>query len=556
MNIFLDITNAGSFESKAKWVLTTLLVGMGHSVVENEAESEIVFQYLSDQSNLKKKKLSFQYVPSSLLINAPIDSIHSQILYFSDLLKKVESNKVDLVNNDLVKFEQEQILLKFDFISIVFKLLSQEEYLTNSNRDEYDRLPFSLSIIPKELIEHPIIDKVGSWLNKLLEHGCNEIGIIFFRKKIWPGFHPAAASFSHDVDIVDFSYFRYWKAFVGSISRRETSIANFLRCFLYDFFLRLTFQKSPYCNFQLDTIVEHHKRNNLKATFNIISSKAGRKDNPDYLKIAKKSLQEILSYGHEIGLHGGFESKSFQFFESMKAEKERIEALINQKVYSTRQHYLGFDRKKTFEIQDQVGLKIDSSVGYPDHPGFRASYTLPFKNWSFSKQQPTQVFEIPLILMDGTLMSKRYGGMNLEKAKLTFDHYLQETVKSGGILTINWHQRVFSEGPFESWMKLYRYIVKKVQSTALYIATKRKLIERYVGIANLSLRVADGFFHMQSNSKLTDVFVELNSSSEIQISGLENQGISQLSLEGKRYLRIKVLQPNQELKLPINYLKL
>ena len=83
------------------------------------------------------------------------------------------------------------------------------------------------------------------------------------------------------------------------------------------------------------------------------------------------------------------------------------------------------------------GLAYDSTVGFADRVGFRAGTCFPYHPWLLHLNREANLIEIPLIVMDKTLME--YMGLSPEES-------LEEIYRSaarcrvvGGVFTLLWH---------------------------------------------------------------------------------------------------------------------
>lgn len=103
----------------------------------------------------------------------------------------------------------------------------------------------------------------------------------------------------------------------------------------------------------------------------------------------------------KVGLHPSYFSMKNTAI--LKKEKERLEAITNRSMISSRQHYLRFSLPITYQHLIDLEIKEDYSMGYASQPGFRASTCTPFYFYDLDFEIQTPLKIIPFALMDTTL---------------------------------------------------------------------------------------------------------------------------------------------------------
>ncbi len=536
-------------QDKFYWLFEELLISLGHDVILNKnAHYDIVIYYgnsLNTKMNSKDQNMS-----CPILIIPYLETFISEVVLrqtqFGEVIVHSRNNYEDLYitsgNNTKVNFDLNRFL---------FYYLAEEEYTNNTARDKFGRLTFSLSKKTNIELESPIVNMWASWIDKWLCHELEKRNELFYKKCIWPNRAEMAISFSHDVDIVNKSLYRYWKTFIYYLITQETSFKIFFISFFQNAYLKLVKRATHFTNYQFDRILRFHKENNIKATFNIISSNKGGLDNESYLKIAKDDLKKLIEEDHEIGLHGGYESKSYCNEEQLIEEKNLLEKVINNNVISTRQHYLGFEHDTTFLTHEKSGIQYDSTIAYPDKAGFKTSFAGPYQPWIFSKNRKANLYELPLILMDGTLLSKTYGNMGIDDAKNKFKYFFETVKRYNGVLTINWHQRIFSEGPYKNWMELYYFAVDYMSGYNVYKATQKEILNRYQKIKKIRFSTKNNILSITSPIEIDSFSFKFNK--PFIIEKTDDSDLYQIT-ERKEYIiiEIKRIKPNEIISFQLN----
>lgn len=536
-----DIHNKREFN----WICEEFIYSTGHQVIHSEDTFFDAIIYYGN--NFKKNKKLNQFIGNVPILLIPNNNNNNKPNHVK--VKNTNFGKiiVDKTINWIYNDNKNITSLEFDLITFLFYYLAEEEYLFNESRDKYGRLTFNLSEKERIELENPIVNMWAHWVDNWLNHELYKNNKIFYKKCLWPNQAKIAISFSHDIDIVNKDFYSYWKTFIYYLINRETSIRNFIFSIFKYFYLRVKGSKSTFNNFQFDNIRNFHKKHKIKATFNIMSSSANLLDNENYLELAKNNINDLIGDGHEIGLHGGYESKSFSNIKVFLKEKEILERYIKRSVVSTRQHYLGFKFNKTFLIHENSGIQIDSTVGYPDKAGFKSCFSHPYQPWLFEEHRKSSLHELPLILMDGTMMSKAYSNLNLDEAKEMFLHYFNTVKKFNGVLTINWHQRIFSEGPYKKWMQLYYFAVDYISNYNVYKATQQDIIKRYKAIKSVNISMQKDTIIIMSPISI-DSFSFIISNS-LNIKPLEKSGISIIKENENYVIEITKMNANDIVRL-------
>ncbi|MET4694682.1 polysaccharide deacetylase family protein [Endozoicomonas lisbonensis] len=338
----------------------------------------------------------------------------------------------------------ESLFLPIDIFGSCFFMLSRYEEAINHELDSHSRFPASESMAFKAgLLEQPIVDQYVEilWLTI---------------KSLWPDVErkkrTAKIQVTCDVDVPYDTRFssplNISRTLAGDILKRK-SIASFGTSVLSIFQKLSGSYKDPYdCfNWYMDTC----EKNNHKAAFYFIADNpAGRIDGSYSLKNPRiiNLLKSIHDRGHEIGLHGSYNSFSSaeQIFKERKllldvCYSNNIAAEIN----GNRQHFLRWDVTKTPDYLDMAGFSYDTTGGYADHPGFRYGTSNTFKMWSWQKKCALNLRQRPLIIMECTVLAERYLNMGYSKKTNDYVNKLKDlSMKFSGEFTFLWHNSNFN----------------------------------------------------------------------------------------------------------------
>jgi hypothetical protein len=113
-------------------------------------------------------------------------------------------------------------------------------------------------------------------------------------------------------------------------------------------------------------------------------------------------MRTLRAEGFEIGLHGSYESSRTPGV--LERERATLETATRAPVEATRQHFLHWDVRWTPRLQEQAGLRADSSLGFNRTVGFRAGTSLPFRQFDVANDRALDVVEVPLAVSDAALL--------------------------------------------------------------------------------------------------------------------------------------------------------
>jgi peptidoglycan/xylan/chitin deacetylase (PgdA/CDA1 family) len=283
---------------------------------------------------------------------------------------------------------------------------------------------------------------------------------------LWPDELPFVLGLSHDVDRVakhwQFPYYMLQAIVhrrldqlqrqiqsVGALARGDNPYWNFQRIMALedDLAVRSTF-------FLLD---EQGKASLTNPKSMVLFWGRYRLDDPRI----QKAIRDLDAGGWEIGLHGSYHSYLDQAM--LGREKEGLEAILGHTVAGIRQHYLRLEIPGTWRIHARLGFTYDSTLGYSDQVGFRWETCLPFYPIDPLSGKRIPVLQIPLAIMDGPLMRCRDPW---SEALCLID----SVEAAGGVLTLNWHQRVFNTWEPEDCQGMYVRIIRECQRRGAWVA--------------------------------------------------------------------------------------
>jgi len=214
----------------------------------------------------------------------------------------------------------------------------------------------------------------------------------------------------------------------------------------------------------------------LRSTFFVIPFKNRPGSNSDgpapSLRAARYRAQDIAdtirkltNAGCEVGLHG-----IDAWLDSSKGhqELEEIRHLTGASEIGVRMHWLYYNQQSASTVE-AAGAAYDSTMGYNETVGYRAGTTQVYKPLEASR-----LLELPLHIMDTALFYPSHLNLTTHRARVLLSRMVDNAVRYGGALTINWHDR--SLAPERLWGGCYGGLIQEMKSRGAWFATAGQAI--------------------------------------------------------------------------------
>jgi len=354
------------------------------------------------------------------------------------------------------------VIFYADIIAATFFMLSRWEETVVPTRDEHGRFPAAASVAYKQgFLNRPIVDEYALILREWL-------------KVLFPRWEPAPHSFSvklsHDIDQI----------------RRFPNWHTALRTFGGDLLKR----RNPRRAWQtgIDAMVQAvapERTVYLQGIHHLarLSRECGLGDDAFYFmadgpgpfgcgydpasSLIRRCIEDLRKQGFEIGFHAGYHT--FSDPEQLAKEKARLDAVLGETRYGGRQHFVRFQVPDTWRHWEEVGLAYDSTMTYADHEGFRCGTCHPFRPFDVEQNREMDLWEVPLIVMDGTL--RDYRALTPEQGGKRILELAERCRQVEGTFTLLWHNSSLGR-EWQPWAEVYRRAVKALRDM-LQEATER-----------------------------------------------------------------------------------
>jgi hypothetical protein len=151
-------------------------------------------------------------------------------------------------------------------------------------------------------------------------------------------------------------------------------------------------------------------------------------------------LKGLLNGGWTVGLHPAY--GSWQDSGRMREEKERLEKALGGSISASRQHWLRFSWADTWRALQDAGVRLDTTLGFNDRPGFRGGCALRYSPWDPQTNAPLEIEAVPMVFMDSHFYD--YGILSDSPCAERIKYWVEEVLTVGGEASVIWHQRVMS----------------------------------------------------------------------------------------------------------------
>jgi hypothetical protein len=180
-------------------------------------------------------------------------------------------------------------------------------------------------------------------------------------------------------------------------------------------------------------------------------------------------MRTIAAEGFDVGLHGSYAGASREG--ALAAERATLERATALAVTSTRQHFLHWDVRWTPRLQEEAGLRADSTLGFNRNVGFRAGTSLPFHQFDLGSKGALELLEVPLVVQDGALLGPIGIQEGLRRAIEVVDELFDEVGDVGGALTFLFHpDKLVHDG-----LALYEHVLDRAIERGAWVTSLREL---------------------------------------------------------------------------------
>ncbi len=399
----------------------------------------VEIEWTSDLSFFKNSilpKISYHFQPIQ-------NEIHFHILPF--LLENTISPQNIIVKkwHNLPAFfyhNQLNAALPFDPFAMIFYLVSRYEEYFAKDLDQHDRFKATASLAYQhDFLELPLVNNWAIEIKKIIQKHYPDF---FFPTKKFQ-FTP-----TYDIDYAWSYLHKGWKRTIGGYAKMLLKNPKLLPQRIK---VQLKLARDPY--FTYDLLKDWHQTYQLAPIYFFLVGDYGEFDkNTSIHNKPFQSLIQQIEAENSIGLHPSYQSN--QHIHILKKELKSLNAVANNSIIKSRQHFLKLALPSTYQNLIKVGIQTDYTMGYAENIGFRASIATPFYWFDLSENEITTLQIFPFQIMDVTL--KNYLKLSPELATHATKRIIDNTKLVDGHFISLWHNNSFSEQEgWEGWRAVY-----------------------------------------------------------------------------------------------------
>jgi hypothetical protein len=376
----------------------------------------------------------------------------------------------------------------FDLVASAFALLACWDERTTDERDKYGRLPYSASVFaanPELLIEEPAVDRYAELLRGALAPRLAELGLepLPDAGRVWGARGRFAIALTHDLD----NLWRWTRRGFAAAGYRTARAARHLqgRAVLRELgdgadwlFHHLPRRTDPFWTFPL--ILDGEDVRGVSSTFYVIARHTHKQDGnqPEtYKRRIPKALKLVAGAGREIGLHGNDADRLA--LGDLEEDRHDLSGRAGRAVAGIRYHYLRAQYHETLPMLEQAGFTYDTTLAFAEHEGFRCGCSFPFRPYSLAEERALDLVELPLAVMDGTLQEPHYRGLAAEDAEFAAASVLGRALRSGGAVSLLWHNNRFDKRVSRGYDKVYWRLVDQALAHGAWCTSAADIVARW-----------------------------------------------------------------------------
>jgi len=382
--------------------------------------------------------------------------------------------------------------LPFDLVSSAFILLACWDERTSSVRDRFGRLPFSAGVFaanPALKIEEPAVDRYVALLRALLAPRLAELGLVGLPPSGWLWSDGPAASggfavaLTHDVD----NLWRWTpRGFVATGVRSARALRrgdrSALRREVGDLrewaTVHVPRRSDPFWTFP--RLLSGEDERGATSTFYIIASHAHRQDGnqPGTYRRRIPAVLGLLRRGRrEIGLHGNDADRGSA--SALRLDRDDLARRSAAEITGVRYHYLRCLYHETLRIVEDAGFTYDTSLAFAEHEGFRCGASFPFHPYHLDEERPLRLLELPLAIMDTSLMGPQYRALDAAGAERACRNLLARVRAGGGGVAILWHHNRFDRRSARGYDDVYWRLVEWARAEGALVTSAGEIVRRW-----------------------------------------------------------------------------
>ena len=359
-------------------------------------------------------------------------------------------------------------------LRLVTRIAGVVDEQRSGRADRFGRVPVEDNYLAARGTERdPIVSRFAVALRKAVVAAAGRRRVALLSP--WPERRRWAMALSHDLDVV-----ALWPAFTGlraaELARKArvrelaSSLAAAARAALGD----------PVWS-AARRVLDVERAAGVRSTWFVITAtptwKTVREGDVTYLPespAARRILRAVLDEGHEVGLHGSFET--WTHVERFRAQRDRLAGLTGLPVRGVRQHFLRMRPGTTHAAMMDAGFAYDSTCGFPDRNGFRAGVADVVQVWDDARKLPLALDVAPFVWMDRAL--SKYRGVEDPRAWVNDAIATARSCREvDGLWTGIWHPNLAAPLGFPGAERAFDQLCAELTAESPWSATLGEIVD-------------------------------------------------------------------------------
>ena len=170
----------------------------------------------------------------------------------------------------------------------------------------------------------------------------------------------------------------------------------------------------------------------------------------------RQFVRGLAAEGHAVGWHPGYGAHDHAA--RLRVERARFVDAVGHAPRLARTHFLRWSEPATPRLLARAGVRVDSSLGFSRHEGFRRGTSHPFRVFDVLADRPTALWEVPLAVMDTTLVARR--GLGDDGVAAALAATFAAARRTGGVAVVLWHNDLGGGGA--GWPRRLRILDQSV----------------------------------------------------------------------------------------------
>ncbi len=462
-------TEKNNYKKQIKYIFDLFSKILGITFIQtnnfsNLKEEDILISYSKKRPKTKCKIINIipsnffgkNYLGLESLPKLPLNRYNNLPIIYQG------KNKIEKHIKKYDKFIETDI----DIIASSFFMITRYEEIIQKNKNKLNGFPATATIAYKEnFLNRPIVNEYI----ELLWSWINNFNMGFKRKKSW-GNKDFAVCLTHDIDHI--KKYRIYPP-LGSL-KRALQKRKIKKAFsiLKDYLKTKLHLKKDLLLDTFEYIINLEQKYNFNSSFYFITN------NKDYSlnnSQTKNIITKLNKKGFEIGIHPSF--NAYNNLPVLKKEKAKLEQIIKKPIMGGRQHYLKWECPQSWNIWEEANLQYDSTVGFNEYEGFRSGICHPFQPFDIINNKIIKIYEVPLILMDWTLIFGQK--LSPEKGLKKMLDLLKLTKKYHGVFVLLWHNSYMTNLFTPKWKKCFEKFYSILAKENCIVSSVKNIINQW-----------------------------------------------------------------------------